>query len=100
MLIRESCRAHLLDRGFGWRSTAEALRLDVKPEEGISVLAGYITRMACHADQTHGELAKLTQVPTSVPTLGPTTAGTEAFRVEAVARHRLSAASIPAGRPQ
>jgi hypothetical protein len=60
MLIRGELKTHLLACGFGWRSTAEALRLDEKPEEGISVLAGYITKMACTADQTHGELAKLT----------------------------------------
>ncbi|HEU4582562.1 MAG TPA: hypothetical protein VFS67_30105 [Polyangiaceae bacterium] len=66
-LIRGELKPHLLACGFGWRSTAEALRLNVRPQEGVSVLAGYITKIACTADQTLGELAKRTQVPMMAP---------------------------------
>lgn len=66
-LLRGEMLRHAVECGFGWRSTAEALRLGPNERGGIAKLAGYITKLAGKAHATHGELAKLSQVPLMAP---------------------------------
>lgn len=51
------------DLGFGVRSTAEANRSTTD----VGELASYVAKVAKHADKVHGEVAKLSQVPTMAP---------------------------------
>lgn len=67
IIIQGELRQHLQACGFGWRSTAEAVRLDDDAKNGVSKLAGYITKIAGNSEKTHGELAKLSQVPVMAP---------------------------------
>lgn len=53
--------------GFGWSSTAEAVRAPAIQSAGVSALAGYIAKVAKRADKLHAEVAKLTQLPLQAP---------------------------------
>lgn len=60
-LLRGEFRRHALACGFGVRCSAEAAR------DGSDALEGYLTKTAGNDDETHGEVAKLCQVPRLAP---------------------------------
>lgn len=60
ILLPEPFASHLGPCGLGWRSTAEV-------PAAKDAVNGYLTKLAAEADQTHGELAKRTQLPLRAP---------------------------------
>jgi len=62
ILLRTTLLQHAKDCGFGWASTCEANRTD-----STEAICGYLVKCVKHADEMHGEMAKLTQLPLESP---------------------------------
>jgi hypothetical protein len=58
--LRGDVRRHVVEAGWGPVGTAE-------PARNRDALAGYITKLARHAERAWAEIAKLTQAPLSAP---------------------------------
>jgi len=59
-LLRGSILGHATACGWGPQSTAERVR-------DRDAMAGYVTKLAAHAEATAGEVAKITQAPLTAP---------------------------------
>lgn len=62
ILLRSTLLEHAQACGFGWSSTCEPNR-----SETTEALCGYLVKSVKRADEMHGEMAKLTQIPLKAP---------------------------------
>lgn len=65
-LLAGEWRRHAIECGFGWSSTLESV-CQGDETRSLDAIAGYIAKAAKRADQVHGEIAKLSQLPTMAP---------------------------------
>jgi hypothetical protein len=61
-LFDDDLQHHAQATGWGWRCTAEPVRLG-----NVNKLAGYLVKLAGRTDAMHGELAKACQLPVMAP---------------------------------